>query len=147
MTFKECKYCHVTQIQWDDKDSLFREADGRAHDRSRCESIRNKMGTGNGGNSSSSSSVPQQQQQSTIQGSPMATYDVANTLNTILSHVKTQAEGVILINQKLGQLSEYYSGLLDHVKTISGVIKHNQEMADKEEAYDTTKEDGTAYSV
>jgi len=66
----------------------------------------------------------------------MATHDVSSALNTILSQIKMQTDAAALINQKLEQLSEYYSGICEYVR--------NQPRAEAEAVYDQDKEDGLA---
>jgi hypothetical protein len=39
-SYRTCKYGCNTQITWDTQDSLYRESDGRAHDRDRCQKIK-----------------------------------------------------------------------------------------------------------
>lgn len=76
----------------------------------------------------------QQPQSSPSATTGMAMYDVASVLNTILSQSKMQTDTITLINQKLEQLSEYYSGIYDHIR--------NQQKAEAEAVYDQDKEDG-----
>jgi hypothetical protein len=147
MTFKVCKYCQVTQIQWDTEDSLFREADGRAHDRARCESIRNKAGTASSGNTNNSATTRptpnyiQQQQQPPPQQS-MATYDVAATLGKVEGLMQTLANQYAPISRELQRLSEMYNDLLEFVRAVAVTNKREQEMTDAEVQYDQDKEDG-----
>lgn len=126
--FRPCKYedgfRDPTQIQWNNQISKFVEADGTLHDRTRCESLRSqklKLTPPQ----SSSPLAPQQQVQSPTTTIPtittMATYDVANALNEI--------------NRRLEELSEYYSGLYEH-------IKNQHKAAEAEAQYDQDKEDG-----
>lgn len=139
MVFKACKYCNVTQIQWDTELSAFREQDGKLHDRKRCEGIRN----------SGPSSTPQVQQSQPQQPQPSGTssYDIAHTLNVIV--------------QKLDLLSEFYEGLLEQIKLSSkqqayiqdqlrrivSVQNSNYKEADAELAYDIDRGEGLPSNV
>lgn len=149
MTFKACKYCNVTQIQWDTELSAFREQDGKLHDRKRCEGIRN-----GGPSAASSPSQPAVQQQQGTIVSGQASYDTAHTLNEL-------KERVTIVVQKLELLSEFYEGLLeqmrlsskqqayiqDQLRRIVSAQDSNYKEADAELAYDIDREEGLPPNV
>jgi ATP-dependent phosphoenolpyruvate carboxykinase len=122
MTFKACKYCNVTQIQWDTELNAFRESDGTIHDRPRCENQRVQH------NQRVQESVTTT---TTTRQIPREDWDKLVDLITKISH-----------NTSL--MVVHYDGLVEQQRLLTRMITKplDEKLAEQETRYDQDREDG-----
>ena len=102
-SYRTCKYGCNTQITWDTQDSLYRESDGRAHDRDRCQKIKS---------GSTQQQKQQQQPQPQSQAQPKdPSLEWDNLTHDQLVTKVLQEYGIIEIINKLQGLTDQISHL------------------------------------